>query len=118
MEKIERTLNQDRKPVRGSRVLLLGVAYKAGVGDLRESPAVKIIRDLRDLGAEIAYHDPHIPELPEFSLASADLGTEVGRADLGRHRHRSSGGGLRTGRARGALVLDFRGVTRGSWRRT
>ena len=47
VEKIERALNDARKPVRGSRVLLLGVAYKAGVGDLRESPALKIIRSLR-----------------------------------------------------------------------
>jgi UDP-N-acetyl-D-glucosamine dehydrogenase len=113
VEKIERTLNQDRKPVRGSRVLLLGVAYKAGVGDLRESPAVKIIRDLRDLGAEIAYHDPHIPELPEFSLVSADLGAELGRADLvaivTAHPEVDYEWVVREA----ALVLDFRGVTRG-----
>ena len=101
VEKIERTLNQARKPVRGSRILVLGVAYKAGVGDLRESPAVKIIRRLRDLGADVAYHDPHIPELPEFSLASAELETELGRGRPRRHRHRSSGGGLRAGGARG-----------------
>ena len=48
VEKIERALNDARKPVRGSRVLLLGVSYKAGVGDMRESPALKIIELLRD----------------------------------------------------------------------
>ncbi len=113
VEKIERTLNQDRKPVRGSRILVLGVAYKAGVGDLRESPAVKIIRSLRELGAEIAYHDPHVPELPEFSLASADLEAELGRADLvaivTAHPELDYERVVREA----ALVLDFRGVTRG-----
>jgi UDP-N-acetyl-D-glucosamine dehydrogenase len=113
VEKIERTLNQDRKPVRGSRVLLLGVAYKAGVGDLRESPAVKIIRDLRDLGAEIAYHDPHIPELPEFSLDSADLGAELGRADLVAIVTAHPEVDYERVVREAALVLDFRGVTRG-----
>ena len=82
VRKIERTLNEVSKPVKGSRILLLGVAYKAGVGDLRESPALKIIRGLRELGAEIAYHDPHVPELPEFGLASADLDEELDGADL------------------------------------
>jgi UDP-N-acetyl-D-glucosamine dehydrogenase len=112
VEKIERTLNQDRKPVRGSRVLLLGVAYKAGVGDLRESPAVKIIRDLRGLGAEIAYHDPHIPELPEFSLASADLGAELERADLVAIVTAHPEVDYERVVREAALVLDFRGVTR------
>ena len=61
---------------------MLGVAYKAGVGDLREAPALKIIRSLRELGAEISYHDPHVPELPELSLASAELDAELARADI------------------------------------
>jgi len=92
---------------------VLGVAYKAGVGDLREAPAVKIIRDLRDLGAEIAYHDPHIPELPEFSLASADLGAELGRADLVAIVTAHPEVDYERVVRETALVLDFRGVTRG-----
>ncbi len=73
MDKIERALNDQHKPVRGSRVLLLGVSYKAGVGDIRESPALKIIQLLRKSGAEVRYHDPHVPELVEHDLRSVSL---------------------------------------------
>src|SRR3954449_9804399 len=72
MEKIERSLNDAARPVRGSRILILGVAYKSGVGDLRESPALKIIDMLRDRGAELGYHDPHVRELPQFGLRSVE----------------------------------------------
>ncbi len=60
-------------------MLVLGVAYKAGVGDMRESPALKIIRELRELGAEVAYHDPHVPELPELGLRLGGPRAELGR---------------------------------------
>ena len=113
VEKIERTLNDASKPVRGSRVLLLGVAYKGGVGDLREAPALKIIRLLRDLGADIAYHDPHVPELSEFGLKSVDLGAELPAADIAciitAHPEVDHERVVREAQ----LVLDFRGVTRG-----
>src|SRR5213083_100889 len=82
VERAERALNDVSKPVRGSRILVLGVAYKAGVGDLREAPALKIIRGLRELGAEISYHDPHLPEVPELSLSSVDLPTGLADAEL------------------------------------
>jgi UDP-N-acetyl-D-glucosamine dehydrogenase len=72
LEKIERSLNDAAKPVRGSRILILGVSYKAGVGDLRESPALRIIDLLRRRGGDVAYHDPHVPELTQFGLASVD----------------------------------------------
>ena len=91
----------------------MGVAYKAGVGDLRESPAVKIIRSLRELGAEIAYHDPHVPELSEFSLASAELEAELGRADLVAIVTAHPEVDYERVVREAALVLDFRGVTRG-----
>src|SRR3954452_13566046 len=64
VERIERALNDAGKPVKDSRILLLGVSYKAGVGDTRESPALKIARRLRELGGDVSYHDPHVPELP------------------------------------------------------
>ena len=102
VEKIERTLNDASKPVRGSRVLLLGVAYKGGVGDLREAPALKIIRLLRDLGADIAYHDPHVPELSEFGLKSVDLDAELAGGRHRLHHHRPPRGRPRARRARGA----------------
>src|SRR6266511_1318578 len=113
VEKIERTLNRASKPVRGSRVLLLGVAYKGGVGDLRESPALKIIRLLSELGADIAYHDPHVPELPELGLSSVGLDGELAGADIvciiTAHPEVDHERVVREA----PLVLDFRGVTRG-----
>ena len=113
VEKIERVLNDASKPVRDARVLLLGVAYKGGVGDLREAPALKIIRLLGDLGADIAYHDPHVPELPEFGLTSVDLDAELTRADIAciitAHPEVDHARVVREAQ----LVLDFRGVTRG-----
>jgi UDP-N-acetyl-D-glucosamine dehydrogenase len=62
-----------QKSLKGSRILVLGVAYKADIGDMRESPALKLIELLRTAGAEISYHDPHVPELPELELRSQPL---------------------------------------------
>ncbi|MFL5891204.1 MAG: nucleotide sugar dehydrogenase [Solirubrobacterales bacterium] len=113
VEKIEHSLNAASKPVRGSRVLLLGIAYKAGVGDLREAPALKIIRRLSELGADIGYHDPHVPELPEHGLTSVDLDGEVASADavciVTAHPEVDYERVVQEAQ----LVLDFRGVTRG-----
>ena len=67
-DKVSRALNGHGKPVRGSRVAILGVSYKAGVGDMRESPSLKIMRLLADQGAELVYHDDYVPELPELGL--------------------------------------------------
>ncbi len=82
VSRIDRALNDTGKPVRGSRVALLGVSYKAGVGDVRESPAVKIIGLLAGLGADIAYHDVHVPELPEHGLRSTPLDEALDGADV------------------------------------
>ena len=92
---IARALNEAGKSVHGSRVLILGVSYKAGVGDTRESPALQIIRLLRELGAEVSFHDPHVDELAEFQLTS--VGAPGGARDLrrGRDRHRPSRARLR-----------------------
>ncbi len=56
-------LNERAKPVKGSRVLLMGLAYKENVDDMRESPTFDLMDELADLGAEVSYHDPHIPEI-------------------------------------------------------
>jgi UDP-N-acetyl-D-glucosamine dehydrogenase len=69
-ERVARALNEDRKPVNGSRVLLLGVAYKRNVSDTRESPALDIYKLLATRGAELAYHDPHVPELRADGVAA------------------------------------------------
>jgi UDP-N-acetyl-D-glucosamine dehydrogenase len=62
-----------QRSLSGSKVLVLGVAYKADVADTRESPALKLIELLRTAGAEVAYHDPHVPELPKHGLSSQPL---------------------------------------------
>lgn len=61
--KVTDALNELRKPLNGSQVLVLGIAYKRDVKDVRESPALDIIRLLKGKGAQVAYHDPHVPEL-------------------------------------------------------
>src|SRR5919198_2357077 len=80
--KIERVLNDASKPVRGSRIAIFGVSYKAGVGDMRESPALKIIEVLTGLGADIAYHDPHVPELGDHGLRSSAYDDALDGTDL------------------------------------
>jgi UDP-N-acetyl-D-glucosamine dehydrogenase len=71
---ISQALNHGgEKSLKGSRVLVLGVAYKADIGDMRESPALKLIDLLRNAGSEVSYHDPHVPELPAYGLSSVDL---------------------------------------------
>lgn len=61
--KVADALNDDRKAINGSRILILGVAYKPNVGDVRESPALDIIHLLQERGARIEYHDPHVHEV-------------------------------------------------------
>ena len=60
VEKVARGLNQDRKAVNGSRVLVMGIAYKRDIDDVRESPALDVIRLLEEQGAEVVFHDPYI----------------------------------------------------------
>jgi UDP-N-acetyl-D-glucosamine dehydrogenase len=71
--KLSRALNSRRKPLNGSRVLVIGVAYKPDVNDMRESPALKVIELLMNEGAEVSYHDPHVPALVKKGLRSVEL---------------------------------------------
>ncbi len=73
VEKVVRALNSERRALNGSRVLIVGVAYKANVNDTRESPALRIIDLLAGGGAEITYHDAHVPSLPTRGLESVPL---------------------------------------------
>ena len=68
VELIQNTLNDHEKPVKGSHVLVLGVAYKPDIDDLRESPALDVIGLLQQKGAYVTYHDPYISQLSEDSL--------------------------------------------------
>ena len=71
--KITRALNSKEKALKGSKVQLLGVSYKADIDDTRESPALKLIELLQDEGAAVSYHDPYVSELPEHGLSSTPL---------------------------------------------
>ena len=65
VEKVARALNEERKAVNGSRILVLGVAYKKDIDDMRESPALDVIRLLEERGATVEYHDPFVPHYRE-----------------------------------------------------
>ncbi|MDQ2700922.1 MAG: nucleotide sugar dehydrogenase, partial [Actinomycetota bacterium] len=78
--RIERVLNDNGRPVRGTKILILGVSYKAGIGDVRESPSLKIVRLLSELGADLSYHDPHVPELADTGLTNSELGPALADA--------------------------------------
>ena len=113
VERVARALNDHSKAVRGSRIAVLGVSYKAGVGDLRESPALKIMRILRERGGDVVYSDPHVPELADFGLSSEPLEEALQGADAAvivtAHPELDVALVVRST----PLVIDFRGVTRG-----
>ena len=110
--RIERALNDARKPVNGTRILLLGVSYKAGVGDVRESPAITIAEHLQELKAELSYHDPYVPEAPELGLSSVALEPALEQAELVVILTAHPELDYAAIAARAPLVLDFRGVLR------
>ena len=112
VERIARALNEAEKSVKGSRVLLLGVSYKAGVGDIRESPALEIVGLLRDLGAEVSYHDPFAPELAQHGLRSVALDEGLRAADVAVIVTAHPGIDYADVVATAPLTIDFRGVTR------
>ena len=113
VERIERVLNQATKPVKGSRILVLGAGYKAGSGDTRESPALTILRLLTALEAAVSYHDPFVPDLPEFGLSSVDLDAALASTDLAAIVTAHPGVDYAQVVARAPRTLDFRGITRG-----
>jgi UDP-N-acetyl-D-glucosamine dehydrogenase len=83
VQKITDALNRHKKSVNGSRILVLGVAYKPNVDDIRESPALPLIDRLRKLGGDVSYHDPHIPAFPslrhypDLNLKAVELAEDV-----------------------------------------
>ena len=106
-------LNDHSKPVRGSRVAIVGVSYKPGVGDLRESPALKIIRLLRERGADVVYHDDYVAELPSTTSSLAPLEWRSEARLRGDRDARIRGSTWSAIVREAPLVVDFRGVTRG-----
>jgi UDP-N-acetyl-D-glucosamine dehydrogenase len=113
VERIEHALNDAAKPVNGSRIAVLGVSYKAGVGDIRESPALRIIQELADRGAVLTYHDPYVPALPELGLSSSELREAVDSADAVVLVTAHPGIDHLALAQHAALFIDLRGITRG-----
>ncbi len=83
VERAMLALNERKKCVNGARILVLGVAYKRDVSDVRESPALEIIRELRRLGAHVDYHDPHVPSLEAEGLALRSISAEPTPSGIG-----------------------------------
>src|ERR1700728_1602765 len=112
--KLQRALNDAGRAVKGSRIAVFGVSYKPGVGDVRESPALKILELLHELGAELCYHDPHVPALPALALESVSVEQALEGADLALivTAHPSVDHQLIAEHA--PIVVDLRGITRGS----
>ena len=113
VERIERALNDASKPIRGSRITILGVSYKGGVADIRESPALRIMQVLIDRGGRLSYHDPYVPSLPELGLESVPLDPATSDADAIVLVTAHPGIDHATLAADATLFIDLRGVTRG-----
>jgi UDP-N-acetyl-D-glucosamine dehydrogenase len=107
---ISQALNHGKqRSLKGSEVLVLGVAYKADIGDMRESPALKLIGLLRNAGANVSYHDPHVAELHEYGLSSVPLEPE--RYDCVAIVTAHSSIDYEQLVERAGLVVDFRNAT-------
>ncbi len=116
VSKISRVLNSAQKPLKGSKILLLGMAYKADVADHRESPAIEIFRLLKNAGANVSYHDRWVDEIVEtdFTATSCELSDDVlEQADLvlitTNHTHLNYHRIVKLSK----LILDTRYATRG-----
>jgi UDP-N-acetyl-D-glucosamine dehydrogenase len=107
--KVVRALNSQAKPLSGSKVLLVGVSYKEDIGDMRESPALKMLELMRAEGADVAYHDPFVPELPEFGLRSEALDADGADCIVIVTAH--SGIDYNALVEQAPLVVDFRNAT-------
>jgi UDP-N-acetyl-D-glucosamine dehydrogenase len=118
-QRVAQALNDRGKPVRGSRILGIGVTYKADVNDVRESPAVAVLERLAASGAKVSYHDPLVPamEIAGRRLRSRSLGADVlSEQDCVIVLTAHSGIDFEHIVKHSPLVFDSRGVTRGSRR--
>jgi UDP-N-acetyl-D-glucosamine dehydrogenase len=79
---VSQALNHAKeRSLKGARILVLGVAYKPDIGDMRESPALKLIALLQNAGSDVSYHDPHVPQFDEHGLAMSSAPLEPGAYD-------------------------------------
>ena len=79
--RVGEALKRSGKPLRGARVVVLGLAYKAGVDDVRESPALAVIHHLIDAGADCSYHDPYVPSINISRRRAGDLPLPDGESE-------------------------------------
>jgi UDP-N-acetyl-D-glucosamine dehydrogenase len=108
-------LNDDKKPLKGSKILVIGVAYKPDIGDTRESPALDVIKLLREKGAVVSYHDPFVPDIGEegLDMSSVSLTPEaVSSADAVVITTDHSGTDWDMILEKAKLVIDTRNATR------
>src|SRR5439155_11325058 len=97
-----------QKSLRGSKILILGVAYKADIVDVRESPAEKILVLLRNAGAEVSYHDPHVAEFDGLTSVPLEPEDYDCVAIVTAHTGIDYGDVVR----RGSVIVDFRNATK------
>ncbi|MDR1546442.1 MAG: nucleotide sugar dehydrogenase [Deltaproteobacteria bacterium] len=79
--KISRALNEQAKPLKGAKILLLGMAYKKNVEDMRESPSLEVLKLLLEAGCEVEYSDPHVPKMPKTRRGAFELKSVALTAD-------------------------------------
>jgi UDP-N-acetyl-D-glucosamine dehydrogenase len=113
VERIELALNEVAKPVKGSKIAILGVAYKGGIGDIRESPALRIIDVLAKRGADVVYHDEFVPNLRKQGLSNTELEDALDDADAVVLVTAHPGIDHLEIARQASLFVDLRGVTRG-----
>jgi len=99
------------RSLKGSKVLVLGVAYKADIDDMRESPALKIIELLANAGADVAYHDPYVPELREHGLELTSVPLDPGAHDCVVIVTAHSGIDYEALVEQAKVIVDFRNAT-------
>jgi UDP-N-acetyl-D-glucosamine dehydrogenase len=113
VERIELALNEVAKPVKDSKIAILGVAYKGGIGDIRESPALRIIDVLAKRGANVVYHDEFVPNLIKQGLSNTELDDALADADAVVLVTAHPGVDHLEIAREASLFVDLRGVTRG-----
>ena len=116
---VSQALNHSRQQsLKGARILVLGVSYKPDISDTRESPAVKLIALLQNAGADVAYHDPHVPSFEENGVAMSSSPLDPGAYDCVVIVTNHSGIDYERLVDDSALVVDLRNATGANGRRS
>jgi UDP-N-acetyl-D-glucosamine dehydrogenase len=116
---VSQALNHSlQRSLKGSRILVLGVAYKPDISDMRESPAVKLIGLLENAGADVSYHDPHVPRFEENGIAMTSAPLEPSAYDCVVIVTNHSGVDYDRLVDEAALVVDLRNATGANGKRS